>query len=206
MRLAVEQGDAHVHQGVARRHPAGGLAAHALLDGGDELPGHRSADDLVDEFDAAAGRQRLDLDLADRELAVPAGLFDVAAAPGGLGAEGLAQAHLVRHGVHLHPVAGAQPFQGEVLVGLAQAPQDELVGVRVLLQPHGGVLGDQPRQALGELVLVGLAVGLDGEGEQRVGHGPGLHQERVVLGGEGVARLGAGEFGHAGEIMRRCTG
>lgn len=106
----------------------------------------------------------------------------MAAAPRGPVRERLPQGDLVRDHVDLDAVPVAQPLQGDVGVGLAQAPQNDLVGVLVLFQAHGGVLGDQPAQALRELVLVGLAVCLDGERQQRVRHLPGLHQQRVVLG------------------------
>ena len=51
----------------------------------------------------------------------------------------------------------AQPVEQHVDVRLAHAPQHQLVGLRVVLQPQRRVLGDEPAQALGELVLVGLA-------------------------------------------------
>src|SRR5258708_4821688 len=74
------EGDQDVDHGEAEGDPPGGLGADTLLHRGDELPGHRAADDLVDELDARADRQRLDLDLADGVLAVAAGLLDVPAA------------------------------------------------------------------------------------------------------------------------------
>ena len=50
-----------------------------FLDRGDELARDRAAEDLVDELEVAAARQRLDLDLAVAELAVAAGLLLVPA-------------------------------------------------------------------------------------------------------------------------------
>ena len=78
MGLAVDQRDADVDDRVAGPDPALELSAHALLDARDELAGDHSADDLVDELEAGTRRQRLDLDVADRELAVAAALLDVA--------------------------------------------------------------------------------------------------------------------------------
>ncbi|CAM5706327.1 hypothetical protein SGLAM104S_06270 [Streptomyces glaucescens] len=123
-------------------------------------------------------------------------------APGRPRRERLPQGDPVRYDVDLDAVAAAQPFQHDVRVGLAQAPEHHLVGVLVLFQPHRRVLGDQPGQALGEFVLVGLAVRLDGERQQRVRHAPGFHQQRVVLGGEGVAGLRAAESRHAHQVAR----
>ncbi len=200
MRLAVEQRDPDVDQRIPGGDPAGGLRPHALFHGRDELPGHRAAHHLVDELDARTARQRLDADLADRELAVPAGLFDMASAAGGRLTEGLPQRHLVRHRVDLHAVAGAQPLQCHIDMRLAQTPQHHLTGVGMVFQPQRRILRHQAGQPLRELVVVGLAVRLDGDGQQRVRHRPGLHQERRVLVGEGVAGLGAGQLGHARQI------
>ena len=81
MRLPADQRDPQVDHRVPA-HALVQLGADALLHAGDELPGDRSADDPVDEFEPAALRQRFDLDLGDRVLAVPAGLLDVPAQPG----------------------------------------------------------------------------------------------------------------------------
>ena len=50
-----------------------------FLDRRDELARDRAAEDVVDELEVAAARQRLELDLAVAELAVAAGLLLVAA-------------------------------------------------------------------------------------------------------------------------------
>lgn len=206
MGLPVPQGDPQVDERVSGGDAAGGLRADALLDGRDELAWYRSADDLVDELDAGPRWQRLDVDLADGVLTVAAGLFDVPAASGGRPRERLAQGDAVGDGVDLDRVPAAQPVERHVQMGLPEAPQDHLVGVLVLLQAHGGVLGHEPREALGELVLVRLAVRLDGERQQRVGHGPRLHQQRMVRVGQGVAGLGGAQPGDAGEIPGDALG
>lgn len=80
------------------------------------------------------------------------------------------------------------------------------MGGLVVFQTHRRILRDQAGQALRQLVLVGLAVRLDGDRQQRVGHRPGLHQQRVVLAGQGVAGLGAGQLRHTGQIARDGLG
>ena len=55
MRLAVEQLDAHVDDGVALRPAGGERVARALLDGRDVGARHRAAHDGVDELEPAAG-------------------------------------------------------------------------------------------------------------------------------------------------------
>lgn len=112
----------------------------------------------------------------------------------------------MRYGVDLDAVAAAQPVQRHVLVDLAEAPQDHLVGVLILFQAHGRILGDQSGEPLGELVVVRLAVCLDGQRQQRVRGGPGIQQQRPVRVGEGVPGLGAAQFGDAGQIPRDTGG
>lgn len=70
-----------------------------------------------------------------------------------------------------------QPFQRDIALRFAQAPQHQLMGPLVVLHPQGRVFGDQPRQPLRKLVLVGLAVGTDGGGQQGFRHLPRLDQQ-----------------------------
>ena len=79
VRLAVEERDPEVDHLVAGDEAALHLGAHALLHRRDVVVRHRAADDLVDELEPGAARQRLDLDVAHAVLAVPAGLLDVPA-------------------------------------------------------------------------------------------------------------------------------
>src|ERR1700678_4619999 len=81
MRLAVEQGNLDAGHRVAGHHPLVHLPADTLLHRGNELPGHPAPDDLVDELEGGRVGERLDLDVADAVLAMPAGLLDVAAEP-----------------------------------------------------------------------------------------------------------------------------
>ena len=73
-------GDAEVDDRDSRR---GSRAARdswmPFSTGGNELARDRAAEDLVDELEVAAARQRLHRDLAVAELAVAAGLLLVAA-------------------------------------------------------------------------------------------------------------------------------
>jgi hypothetical protein len=69
-----------------------------------------------------------------------------------------------RLGLHLDAVAVAQPPEDLLDVGLAHRPQHHLVGLRVVLHPHRHVLGDDPLQRAGELVLVALVGGVDRHG------------------------------------------
>ena len=82
VRLAVDEADPHVDQRSPRDDPLLGLGADPLLHRRDVVVGDRPTDDLVDELEAGALGQRLDLDRADGVLAVPAGLLDVPAETG----------------------------------------------------------------------------------------------------------------------------
>src|SRR5205809_4610689 len=81
------------HRGAA--HTAG---AHdlrdALFDGGDELPGDGSTDDLVDELEALASIERLDPKERHAELPVAARLLLVLALGLGLGGDRLSEGDL----------------------------------------------------------------------------------------------------------------
>ena len=67
-------------------------------------------------------------------------------------------------GLDLDAIAVAQPAEDLLDVGLAHRPQHDLVGLRVVLHPHGHVLGDDPLQRARELVLVALVGGVDRHG------------------------------------------
>ena len=90
--------------------------------------------------------------------------------------------------LHLHAVPRAQPVEQHVRVGLAHAPQHQLAGLGVVLQPQRRVLGHQPPQRLRQLVLVRLGLGRDRHRQQRLGHRPRLHQQRLVLAPTGCRR------------------
>src|SRR5262249_57137812 len=72
---AAEQRDTNVDDGVAGERPLDHRLADALLDRRDEVARDHPADDLVDELEAGASRQRLDLEVGIGELTVAAGLL-----------------------------------------------------------------------------------------------------------------------------------
>ena len=142
--LAVGQGHAEVDDRVAVADAALHLGAHALLDRGDEVAGYGAPDDLVDELEPAALGEGLDLDVAHGVLAVAAGLLDVPAVALRGAAERLAQRHHERHLLDVHRVALGQPLDDDVGVGLAHAPDHQLVGLAVVLDTDAR---DPPRRA-----------------------------------------------------------
>jgi len=64
------------------------------------------------------------------------------------------------------------------------------VGVGVLLHADGRVLGGEPGEGLRELVVVGLAVCLDGDRQQRLGQRPRVEGGAAGVPGEGASGLG----------------
>ncbi len=79
MERPVEDGRLEVDHREAGEEAAQPRVLDALFHGGNELPRNRAAEDVVDELEVAAARQRLHLDLAVAELSVSAGLLLVAA-------------------------------------------------------------------------------------------------------------------------------
>ena len=202
MGLAVGQRHAEVDDRVAVADAALHLGTYALLDRGDEVAGYGAPDDLVDELEPAALRKRLDLDVAHGVLAVAAGLLDVPPVALGGAAERLAQGHHERHLLDVHRVALGQPFGDDLRVGLAHAPDHQLVGLAVVLDADARVLRGEAAEGLGELVLVGLAGGDDGDRQQRLGHRPRPQYPRVVDVRQGVAGLGPGEPADGAQVAR----
>ena len=98
------------------------LRAHALLDAdGMNWRGTEPPTTLSTNSKPAPSRQRLDLDVADGVLAVPAGLLDVPAEPLRRAGEGLPQRHHERHLVDVHAVPLGEPLEGDLGVRLAHA-------------------------------------------------------------------------------------
>ena len=94
MILAVEQRHFEIDHRLAERSLLQ-ILDQPGLDRRDEIARHDTAHDLVDEAEARAARQRLDLDLDVGELAMAAGLALVAGV-------------LLRAGLWLPPAAQAQ--------------------------------------------------------------------------------------------------
>ena len=119
MERPVEDGCPEVDHREAGEEAAHPRVLDALFDGGDELSRDRAAEDVVDELEIAAARQRLHLDLAVAELSVPAGLLLVA--PVGLGRRGdrLAVGDAGRLQVHFDAEAPLQLRDGHFDVQLS---------------------------------------------------------------------------------------
>ena len=163
-RAVVERG-LEVDDGVARDGALVGHVPDALLDPREELAWHDAAHDLLGELDATAG-VGLDREPHMAELATSAGLLLVA--PLHLG--GATDRLPVGDARGVHQDGGAE-LALEALgrdrdLVLALRPEQLLPGLLLALDPDGGVLLDEPRQADGQLVHVRLGGWLDRDRER----------------------------------------
>ena len=90
----------------------------------------------------------------------------------------------------LDAVALLQPRDGDLDVELRGPGEVELLGLVVPLEVERGVFLDQLVQRGRDLVFVALGLRLDGVRDRGLGHGQRRQDDRVVLGGDGVAREG----------------
>ena len=180
MRLPVDQRHADVDDLVpVVAQPTLQLRPHTLLDARDELVRHRATDHFVHELEPAPARQWLDFDVAHGVLPVSAGLLHVPPVSlGGLG-ERRPEADLNRFGVDVG-AARAQSREDDVGVCLAHAPQHQLPGLGVAVEPERGVTRDEPGKVARQGVLVAAGLRDDGDRQQRLRHRPGFHQQRFV--------------------------
>src|SRR5581483_8336658 len=132
----------------------------ALFDGGHELARDCPAEDLVDELEAAAARQRLHLDLAVAKLAVPARLLLMPPLRIRLAANGLAVGNFRRLQRDLGVITLLEAAYDGLDVGLACAGNEELVGLRIAEEADKQILFHELVDGGCELVLVGAALRL----------------------------------------------
>ena len=130
---AVVERDAEVDHRVAGEVAAHARFLDALFDRRNELPRDRAAEDLVDELELAAARQRLHPDLAVAELAVPAGLLLVPAVRLDARRDRLAVGDARRLEVDLDAEAPLQLRDRHLDVQLALAGEQQLVRLRIAL-------------------------------------------------------------------------
>ena len=128
---AVVERDAHVLHRIPRDVPLLHGFAHALLDRGDEVARDHPADDLVDELEAFAARQRLDLEPAIAELAAAAGLLLVLALRARLALDRLAIRNLRRLELDVDAEFPLEPLDDELHVLLPGSRKDDLPGLGI---------------------------------------------------------------------------
>src|SRR5688572_26050065 len=89
-----------------------------------------------------AARKRIHTDVYFAELPAAARLLFVAIAALGVGLNCLAERNLGRLGIDIQLVAAVQPLANDLQVQLAHAGRDQLLRLRVTIEPERGILLD----------------------------------------------------------------
>ena len=166
---AVVHGRLEVDDRVAGQVAAQPRVLDALLDGGNELPRNRAAEDVVLEHEVCAARQRLHPDLAVAELAVAAGLLLVAAVRLDRRGDRLAIRDPGRLEVHLDAEAPFQLRDGDLDVQLSLPGEQQLLRLRIAHVADGRVLFLEAVHRRADLVFVAAALRLDRVRQHRLG-------------------------------------
>ncbi len=203
VRLAVVHRDGDVDDRIAVDASGGERLEHALLHGGDVLPGNGTPHHLVPEVEALAPAERFQAQMADPELPVAARLLLVL--PFGVGRPRdrlpVRDAQLLAFDVHI--ALATQPLERHGQVHLAADAEDGLMRLVVAGHGEGRVLLLQPVQRRHELVVVGPRRRLDRHLERRRRQRRRRHDDGLALGGERVAGVGPVEAGDGHEVACR---
>ena len=131
MILAIVQDGAEVHDRKSRQESAGSGIADALLHRRNPVFRDGAAEDIVDELHALAALDRLHLDAANAELAVPTGLLFVLAFHVGFAANGFAVRDFGRLQSEINVIALVELGDDHFNMLLAGAGQEKFLGLRV---------------------------------------------------------------------------
>ena len=180
--------DADVDDGVAGEDARLHRLLDAEVDGGDVLPRDLAADDLVDELVASARLGRLEVDDDVAVLAAATGLTDELSLDllDRL-ADRLAVRDLRAPDVRVDGELAQQPVDDDLEVQLAHARDQRLPGLLVRADAERRVLLDEPLERGCELVLIGLRLRLDRDGDHGVGEDHRLEADRRRVDGERIA-------------------
>ena len=197
---AVEQGNLHVHNGIARQNTCFHRALNTSVDGRDILLGDGAAHNGVDELVTLAGLVGLHVNLDVAVLAFTAGLTGVLGLLIHSLADGLLVGNLGSADVGLDLELPQQTVNNDLQVQLAHAGDDGLTGFLVGVGAEGGILFSQLRKGNAHLFLTGLGLGLNGNLDNRLGEDHGLQNDGVILIAEGIAGGGVLDADHGGDV------
>ncbi len=185
---AVEQDRPDINDRETGQDPVFQGLFDSLIDRRDVLTGNAPAGDLVDELVAAAGPGRFQTDDDVPVLALTAGLADVLALDLGNGSlDGLPVGHLRFADVGPHFELAEEAIDFDLEVKLAHAGNDGLAGFLVGSNQESRIFFVEPVERLGQLLLVGLGLGLDGDLDNRGREGHRFELNRMARIGQGVA-------------------
>ena len=202
MFLAVEEDDLRVdHRKVGEDALCHSLH-HAFLDRADVLLRYDATDRLVLELHALAARQRLNLERDLRVLSVAARLLLVRVLGRRLCTDGLSVRDPRRVHLEVDAELALDALQVHLDVGIAEAGEDHLAGVRVAFEAEAGVFLDDALERRAHLVEVGLRLRRYG----RAGRGARERYRRQLqvrlFRGEGVAGVGVSQLGDCPDVAR----
>ena len=169
---------------------------------GMKLRGHRAAEDLVDELEAAAPRERLHAEPGVAVLAAAARLLLVLALPLGAPLDRLLVGDARRQQQHVDVVLALHALDHHLHVHAAHAGDQQLLGLGIEVMVDGGVFLGDAGQRGGDLVLVAARLGLDGEVDGRLRERDPGQLEGLRFLAERVAGVGVLELGHHPDLAR----
>src|SRR5215204_2987627 len=198
----VDQLDPDIDHGVTRDNAGIQRFLDALIDAGDVLPRDDAADDLVVEL--VAGLVVV-LGVDDRvAVLAPATRLphEPALDPLDALADGLAISDLRTTDVRVNPELAKEPVNDDLEVQLSHASDDGLPSLLVAAHGERRVLFGESLERHGELLLVGLRLGLDGLPDNWLGEDHLLKHDLllVVRRHERVARPRIGEADGSNEL------
>src|SRR5208337_435251 len=170
------------------------------FDGRNPVVGNRAAKDVVNEFDALVALRGLELDAADTELAVPAGLFFVLALGVGFAADGFTIGNLRRLEGEIDVVALLKLGDNDLNVLLAVSGEEKFLGLRITGETQRGVFFHDFMNGDAYFVFIGAGLGLDRKGDGRFRKLRRLVVNGSVFVAEGIAGDGFFQFGDGADI------
>src|ERR687897_602498 len=177
----VDQFDPDIDHGVARDDAGIQRLLDALIHTGDVLPRDDAADDLVVELVACLV---VVLGVDDRvAVLAPATRLPHEPALDALHAlaDGLAVSDLRTADVRVNPELAQEPVNDDLQVQLAHAGNDGLPCLLVAAHGKRGVLFGEPLERHGELLLVGLRLGLDSLPDNGLGEDHLLEHDLLLV-------------------------
>src|SRR5690625_3054157 len=200
---AVVERDLHVDDREAQERPVLHGLFDPLLNCGDELLRNDTTDDGVLELEALAAAFGLGLELDVTVLTTTAGLTNELALDVGMLGDGFAVGDLRSTDACVHVEFAAQAVDDDLQVKLTHARDLRLAGFRVGFDAEGGVFLCQLGETVGELVLVGLRGGLDGDSDDGLGDLDRFQFDGVIGIGEGVTGAGVLEANDGAKVACR---
>src|SRR6185437_10775386 len=197
---AVVEDHAEIDDRVACEEPALSSLDNAFFYGRNEVLGNGAAENVIHELKALAALHGFHLDFAVAVLAVAAALLLVATLDVSLAANGFTVRDFGSFEVDFSVVALLELGNNHLNVLLAGAGDEKFLGLLVAEEAEHGVFFHQLVDAVGELVFIVAALGLDREGDGRFGEcDPG------ILNGIGfiaqcVTRESVFQLGHSADI------